>query len=89
MVVMSVMNSPISIREEEEHRRTEDLKKITPLLVADVLKNPRLKATREFYGTPDDKRFALLDSSDWSWPKDFKVEVAGFGPERVAAHGEK
>jgi hypothetical protein len=68
----------IYIREEEQERRALDLKAITPLLVADVLKNPRLKATRAFYGTPDDRRFALLDSAEWNWPKDLKVEVAGF-----------
>ena len=77
------INPRIDIRAEEQERRTLDLKKITPLLVADVLKNPRLKATREFYGTPEDKRFALLDSAEWNWPKDLKVEVAGF--ERAEA----
>ncbi len=37
----------------------------------------------DFYGTPGDKRFALLDSAEWKWPKDLKVEVAGF--ERTEA----
>jgi hypothetical protein len=73
----------IRIEDEERWIRMDMLQSITPLLVEDVLKNPRLKTTREFYGTPGDKRFALVDSAAWNWPKDLKIEAAGF--ERTPA----
>ena len=53
-------------------------------MVADVLKNPRLKATREFYGSAGDKRFALVNSDAWTWPE--WPNVAGYQhttPERT------
>jgi hypothetical protein len=68
----------IWIEEEERHIRVGNLEAISPLIVADVLKNPRLKANRDLIGTAGDKRFALVDSAAWTWPKEFKADVAGF-----------
>src|SRR5262249_8016454 len=52
------------IRIEEEERWIDQgaLADLLPAVVADLLKNPRLKTTRDFYGTPGDKRFALVNS---------------------------
>ena len=76
----------IIIEEEERQIRLGALESLLPELVADVLKNPRLKALREMYGTSGDKRFALVDSTIWSRPKDFQPKVAGYQftpPERA------
>jgi hypothetical protein len=51
---------------------------LLPELVADILKNPRLKTTREFYGSPDDARFALVSSAALTWPKEFRADVPGY-----------
>ena len=66
----------ITMEEEEEQIRIGALHDILPLVVADVLKNPRLKTMREFYGTPGDKRFALVNSNAWTWPE--KLAPAGY-----------
>lgn len=73
----------IWIEEEEKLFREQALGEITPLVVADIVKNPRLKATCDFSGTPGDKRFALIDSAAWAWPKEFKADVSDF--ERAPA----
>jgi len=67
----------IIIEEEEQQIRTVMFGEVLPLIVADVLKNPRLKSTREFYGSPGDKRFALVNSDAWTWPKELQLDVAG------------
>jgi hypothetical protein len=66
----------IVIEEEEQQIRQGMLDDILPKLVADVLNNPRLKATRDLYGTPGDKRFALIKSDWFTWPEN--TLVAGF-----------
>lgn len=68
----------IRIEEEERMIEKQDLDKILPAVAADVLKNPRLKALREFYGSPGDKRFTLLDTSTWTWTKEDRPKVAGY-----------
>ena len=54
--------------------------------MADILKNPRLKTTREFYGSPDDNRFALVNSDTWTMPDDFKLDIPGM---RLTPAGQK
>src|SRR5205085_7737606 len=66
----------ILIEEEEQVYRRSSLESVLPALLADVLNNPRLKAARDLYGTPRDKRFALGDSDAWSW-KDYRPSVPG------------
>jgi len=68
----------IIIEEEEQQIRLTMLNEILPVLVADVLKNPRLKTTREFYGTPGDKRFALVNSDAWIWLKEMEIDAPGY-----------
>ncbi|MBI1831383.1 MAG: hypothetical protein HYR84_08035 [Planctomycetes bacterium] len=65
---------------EEEERRILDgsVEQIVPTLVADLLTNPRLKATRDYVGTPGDKRFALINNDAWTWPKEFQPKIKGF-----------
>jgi hypothetical protein len=66
----------IWIEEEEREIRRGTLVSLLPVVVADVLSNPRLKSTREFYGTPGDTRFALLNGDAWTWPADAKIDIA-------------
>jgi hypothetical protein len=42
-----------------------------------------LKTTREFYGSPGDKRFALVNSDTLPWPRKFWPAVPGF--KRISA----
>jgi hypothetical protein len=72
--VLSI-TSRIIIEEEEQQVRIGILMEVLPVVVADALKNPRLKATREFYGSPGDKRFALVNSDAWTWPKELKFDT--------------
>jgi hypothetical protein len=71
----------IIIEEEERLIHQQALVSIAPMVVANVLKNPRLKSVREFYGDPGDRRLALADSAAWAWPKVFDVP----GYERASA----
>lgn len=68
----------IYILEEEQEYKYGTPDAILPALIADVLNNPRLKATRAFYGTPDDKRFALVNSDAWTWPVTCRPDVPGY-----------
>lgn len=72
-----VITPRIFIPEEEEQVQLARLEATLPLIVADILKNPRLKATREFYGSANDNRFALVDSAAWTWPKAPKLDTPG------------
>jgi hypothetical protein len=64
-----VISPRIVIKEEERAFLEEALTASLPALLTDVLTNPRLKATRAFYGSPDDDRFALVPGERWSWPQ--------------------
>ncbi|MBI1914254.1 MAG: hypothetical protein HYS12_05890 [Planctomycetes bacterium] len=79
----------IVIEEEERIIRQGSLEFILPALLADVLTNPRLKTTRDFYGTPGDKRFALVNSDAWTWPKDFRPSVPGHRQAPVRRAGNR
>ncbi len=79
----------IVIAEEEQIIRQGSLESALPALLADVLSNPRLKATREFYGTPGDKRFALVNSEAWTWPKTFRPSVPGYQLAPVRRTGNR
>ncbi|MCI0684084.1 MAG: hypothetical protein L0Y71_18400 [Gemmataceae bacterium] len=67
----------IVIPEEEDHLRFLRLEATLPLIVADILNNPQLKSVRELYGSPGDKRFALVNSAAWTWPKELKLATPG------------
>jgi hypothetical protein len=79
----------IYIPEEEQASRDINLTEILPALLADVLSNPRLKTTREFYGSPDDKRFALVDSDAWTWPEKIKPAVPGWQMVKAERMGKR
>jgi hypothetical protein len=68
----------INIEAEERIIRKGELESRLPELVADVLRNPRLQGTRDLYGTPGDKRFALIDSEACTWPKEKPIAVTGY-----------
>jgi hypothetical protein len=69
--------------------RLGNLDALLPALVADVLNNPRLKATRDFYGTPGDKRFALVNSAAWTWPEKFAAATPGYQLTPAARMGKR
>ena len=77
----------IVIEEEEKQIRQGMLDDVLPKVVADVLTNPRLKATRNLFGTPDDKRFALVKSDWFTWPAN--TLVAGFQVTPAAKNGKR
>lgn len=47
-------------------------------MVTDLLTNPDLKSTREFYGTVKDKTLSLDEGENVGWPKDFKPDTHGY-----------
>jgi hypothetical protein len=51
---------------------------ILQAVITDVLTNPDLKGTREFYGTREDKTLALVDTDKVGWPEGFKPKTAGY-----------
>jgi hypothetical protein len=75
----------IYIEEEERAIRGQALADVLPLVVADVLKNPRLKAMRGIYGTPEDMRFALVHSD--AWPD--KLAIAGYKQSPMGQQGKR
>jgi hypothetical protein len=77
----------IIIEEEEQAIRQNSLDAILPALAADVLNNPRLKTTREFYGSPGDKRFALIPNPAVAWPKN--MLVPGFQLTKAEPAGKR
>src|SRR5262249_28202158 len=79
-----MLTARISIEEEERVNREARLEGVMPLLVKDVLTNPQLKAVRACYGSPDDKRIALLNSAAWTWPEKFPVPGFERTPARRA-----
>ena len=79
----------IVIEEEERIIRQDSLESRLPALLADVLNNPRLKSTRDFYGTPGDKQFALVNSEVWTWPKTFRPSVPGYRLAPVRRAGNR
>jgi hypothetical protein len=69
----------ISIEDEERMIMIDEHPgAILPNLLTDVLTNPKLKAIRDLYGTPGDKRFALADSPALKWPEHFRPAIPGF-----------
>ncbi len=81
--------TPRIVIEEEERILRQPSPELLSALVADVLNNPRLKKTHEFYGTPGDKRFALVNSDAWTWPKDFRPAVPGYQLAPVRRAGNR
>ncbi|MCI0638799.1 MAG: hypothetical protein L0Y72_09840 [Gemmataceae bacterium] len=61
---------------------SEDAHEILQATVNAVLTDPELKRDREFYGTPGDTRFALVDGQTFAWPKWFNPSVTGFEVDR-------
>jgi hypothetical protein len=56
----------------------DKVKQILQAVVTDVLTNPDLKGTREFYGTEKDKTVALIDGDTLGWPKEFNPVTKGY-----------
>jgi hypothetical protein len=79
----------IIIAEEEQIILQGYVKDDLPLLIADILNNPRLKTAREFAGTPGDKRFALVDSNVWTWPKELRRSVSGYQLTPMQREGKR
>jgi hypothetical protein len=79
----------IIIEEEEQQVRIGMLMEVLPVVVADILKNPRLKTTREFYGSPGNKRFALVNSDAWTWPKELKFDTPEYQLTLAKREGQR
>jgi hypothetical protein len=57
---------------------SDEVKEILQAVIADVLTNPDLKKTREFYGTEKDRTLTLVDTAELGWPKAFCPETHGY-----------
>ncbi len=55
----------------------DEVREILQALVTDVLTNPQLKDTREFYGTAKDRTVGIVDNEKLGWPRHFKPETPG------------
>ena len=57
-------------------------------LIHDILTNPELESARDFYGTPGDHRFALVQMEDYGvpWHPSYKPSVNGFELSRAIGH---
>jgi hypothetical protein len=56
----------------------DDGQAILQAVLTDVLTNPALADTREFYGTPADKTVALVDGDKLAWPRGFPAKLLGY-----------
>jgi hypothetical protein len=56
----------------------DEVKEVLQGVITDVLTNPDLKSTRDFYGTAKDKTFTLVDNEKKSWPREFYPETKGY-----------
>ena len=67
-------------------RANADRRAIFDALLAHVLMEPKLKDSRESYGTPGDRRFGLVSNSDYGvpWPDWYIPSVENFQSTRVS-----
>jgi hypothetical protein len=65
--------------------RRSDKELILDAVLHDILSNPNLKNTREFYGTPGEKQVALVTNRGYGvpWPADYRPVIAGWTVSRV------
>jgi hypothetical protein len=56
---------------------TDDTKEILQAVLTDVLISPKLKNTRDVYGTPKDRTLALVPGEKLAWPKEFNPGTHG------------
>ena len=68
-----VLPSPIA-----REKRPLDLPAVLEQVLKDVLNNPALQDSRDFYGTPGDKRVVLIKESAARWPKNWPPEIPGY-----------
>jgi hypothetical protein len=62
----------------EPMRLTQKVTEILQAAVNDVLKNPKLKQVREFYGTVGDDSLVVESGPDALWPAAFVPQTAGY-----------
>ena len=79
----------IIIQAEEEMDFRGSLGSLLPDLILDVLKNPLLKSTRDFYGSPGDKHYALLDSDTWKWSVDSRPKFSSYQVAPAKKEGQR
>jgi hypothetical protein len=63
-----------------------DKEEILDAVLQDLINNPQLKSTREFYGTAEDKAVALVTfpASGVPWPSDYQPVLTGWTVSRVS-----
>jgi hypothetical protein len=55
-----------------------EVETILDAVIADILSNPHLEGSRDFYGTPGDKKLALSLNSNIPWPAGYEPAVKGY-----------
>lgn len=63
--------------EKEPAPGTQIVKDILHAVISDVLKNPKLKDIRDFYGTPGDDSFVIDSGAKRLWPTGFVPRTPG------------
>ncbi len=74
----------------EQEAIAADIKAVYDAILLDVLTNHTFGHSREFYGTPGDKRFALVTGEDYGipWPDSYAPSVDGYVVSRVLEGAE-
>jgi hypothetical protein len=69
----------------------DDRNAILREVIRDVLANPQLEPTRQFYGTTGDRRLALVSNPSYGipWPVDFDPQVPGCTVVRTTEAAEE
>ena len=57
---------------------TDTVKEILQAVVSDILRNPKLKTARHFYGTPGDELLVLARGDGKGWPAGFLPQTFGY-----------
>lgn len=78
----TLKNRPLG--EVAEVKRS-DKELILDSVLLDILNNPELNDTREFYGTAEDRRIALVTNRDsgFPWPAEYQPILPGWTVSRV------
>jgi hypothetical protein len=84
-------NGGAETRGEAFRTKRSDKELILDAVVFDILNDPGLKDTRDFYGTPGDKHLALVTNSEFGvpWPAGYQPNLSGWTFIRVDEDGER
>lgn len=80
-ILALVLAAPLSLKPVNSRELPDDQpdpRRLLEQVVIDVLTNPDLEGTRQFYGTPGHKRVELVKESPAAWPRNWQPSIAGY-----------